>query len=63
MHLEDQFEEWQRNSLLHMKTADDWKPVWLGLGLLAFVLGLAFLKRVIEQQEAAKINAFPHPAP
>jgi len=51
MHLEDQFSEWQRNSLLNMKTSEDWKPVWLGLGLLVFIFGLVFLRRYMEQED------------
>ncbi len=51
MHLEDQFEEWQKNSLFQMKTAEDWKPVWLGVGLLAFIIGLTFLKYCSENKK------------
>ncbi len=52
MHLEDQYEDWQKNSLIHMKTAEDWQPVWLGLGLLAFIFGLVFLKFYMQQKDA-----------
>ncbi len=50
MHLDEQYAEWQRNSLIHMKSAEDWKPVWLGVGLLAFIFALVFIKFYLENQ-------------
>jgi hypothetical protein len=51
MHLEDQFEQWQQHSLIGMKSSEDWRPVWMGLGLLALLLGLAFAKFYYEKQK------------
>ncbi len=50
MHLDEAYSEWQKNSLWHMRRAEDWKPVWIGFALLVFLLGLVFLRSYWENQ-------------
>ncbi len=58
MHLDEQFYEWQSDSLM-MKKPEDWRPVWYGLGILSFFIGLAFLRRYFERKQAMKIIVKP----
>jgi hypothetical protein len=53
MHLQEDYEHWKQNSLINMKTPEDWRPVWVGLGILAALLGAVFIKYYIEQKKLA----------
>ncbi len=55
MHLDEQFHEWQSESLIMMKNPEDWRPVWYGLGILSFFIGLAFLRHYFERRQSSKL--------
>ncbi len=51
MHLQEDYDQWKQNSLLNMKTLQDWRPVMVGLGILAALIGAAFVKFYVEQKK------------
>lgn len=51
MHLQDDYEHWKENSLISMRTPQDWRPVLVGLGILAALIGAAFVKFYMEQKK------------
>ncbi len=50
MHLQQDYDNWKQNSLLNMKTPQDWRPVLVGFGIIAMFLGAVLVKRYIDQK-------------
>ncbi len=53
MHLHEEYAQWKQNSLINMKSPEDWHPVLVGAGILAVLLGVVFLKYYLEQRKLA----------
>jgi hypothetical protein len=51
MHLHEEYDQWRENSLINMKTAADWRPVFVGLGIIVAILGAVFLKFYMDQKK------------
>ncbi len=51
MHLHEDYETWKENSLISMRTPADWRPVFVGLGIIAAVIGAVFLKYYLDQKK------------
>lgn len=51
MHLQDEYDTWKQNSLINMKTAQDWRPVLMGLGIIALFLGAVLVKFYLDQKK------------
>ncbi len=51
MRLQEGYDQWKQNSLINMKTPQDWRPVIVGLGILAAFIGAAFVKFYLEKRK------------
>ncbi len=51
MRLQEDYAQWKQNSLINMKTPQDWRPVIVGLGVLAVFIGAAFIKFYMEKHK------------
>jgi len=51
MHLQDNYEHWKQNSLISMKTPEDWRPVIIGAGIIVALLGAVFIKYYVDQKK------------
>ena len=50
MHLHEDYDHWKQNSLINMRTPQDWRPILVGLGIIAAFLGAVFVKRYLDQK-------------
>ena len=51
MHLQEDYDQWKEHSLINMKTSADWRPVFVGLGLIVAILGAVFIKYYVDQKK------------
>ncbi len=50
MRAREGYDQWKKNSLINMNSPEDWRPVFVGLGILFVLVGAAFVQFYLEQR-------------